>query len=331
MLIDSKIHTARGFSLIELLVVMAILGLVTMATVTLYTNTQRTANTSEEVVDVQQNLRIGLEVFTRDVRLAGLLVPSGQEGVSSAPEFSTDLNGDGDCSDAGESPGAGGDCFSIQAASATGRMARIDIDPPTSPSDTGTQYTLTVATADMVDLFNAGSSDGDWVRIIRPQDSLAPLDRIFRVFAKDRANERLTLTGFNAATEYAAGDVIVRVIDPNGDADGNPNTNPPAALEVISYRLQDDPTSADPAMRRLVRRTSNSGDSVVAEKITDLQLSYIMDDGPDEVTVPAARLGNIVAIRVAIEGATDATKTGMANYSGVKTRRLESVIKLRNR
>lgn len=320
-----------GFTLVELLVVLVIMGLVTMAVMDLYISSQRQTNTSDEVVEVQQNIRFALEQFARDVRLAGLLLPTGNNPVSNAPQFSIDANGDGDCSDLGDTPGfgAGNNCFSTQVVSTTGRFARIDVDPGTSPSDTSTGFDLELASAEMVDLFTTGTSaTGDRVRIIRPVNSVAPLDRVFYVSGKDRSASEITLKGFNVGTEFYAGDVVVAVTDQNTDADSDPNTNDPPDFEVVQYRLEDDPDSSDVAQMRLMRWTTTGGDQVLANKITSMEFLYQLEDGTttSEVT---SDYDKIVAIQINITGKTDATS--QASSTGIKTRSIESRIKLRNR
>lgn len=338
---DAKKRGCRGFTLVEVLVVMVIMGVVTTAIFTLYTSTDKTANTSEEIVEVQQNLRIALDQIARDLRMAGFLIPNGQTPLISAPERSTDNNNDRDCVDSGELPGSGAGCFSFRTATLSGRVARIIGTPGgASPADESSAFLCTVGSAEMVDLFESGSKgNGDWVRIIRPADGRSPLNRILWVSSRDRGDPSLTLKGFTAATVYRAGDLIVRVSDANDDNDGDANTNPPPAVITSTYRLIDDPESTDPSMRILVRRESTGADIQthgtdvpIAGKVTDLRFSYILEDGSETSSVTDAdRLGEVTAIRVMIAGATDVTRTGNPRYSGIKTRTVESVIKLRNR
>src|SRR3990172_10702339 len=65
----------RGFSLIELLIVMAMLALVLVAIYSLYDTHSKSAYVQEEVVDVQQNLRIAMDSISRDIKMAGVLIP----------------------------------------------------------------------------------------------------------------------------------------------------------------------------------------------------------------------------------------------------------------
>jgi prepilin-type N-terminal cleavage/methylation domain-containing protein len=73
-----KWRAIRGFTLVEILVVLVIMGLVCAAVYTTFISTQRQAYTQDEVVEVQQNLRAALDYMMRDIRMAGFLTPPGQ-------------------------------------------------------------------------------------------------------------------------------------------------------------------------------------------------------------------------------------------------------------
>lgn len=61
-----------GFSLVELLVSIAIVGGVAAAIYGIFFTSNRTYITQEEIADAQQRARIGLEFMTVDIRMAGL-------------------------------------------------------------------------------------------------------------------------------------------------------------------------------------------------------------------------------------------------------------------
>jgi prepilin-type N-terminal cleavage/methylation domain-containing protein len=65
-----------GFTIVELLVVIAIFGIFMGAVYTVYINHYKTAFSREEVLDVQQNVRIGMDRMARDLRMAGFLFPA---------------------------------------------------------------------------------------------------------------------------------------------------------------------------------------------------------------------------------------------------------------
>lgn len=65
------LHNKRGFTLVELLVVVAISGVILSAILTLFTNSQVTYNVQEDVAAMQQNVRTAKMFLERDIRMAG--------------------------------------------------------------------------------------------------------------------------------------------------------------------------------------------------------------------------------------------------------------------
>jgi prepilin-type N-terminal cleavage/methylation domain-containing protein len=98
-----KREFTRGFSLIEVLVVVVIMGVVVGAVYALFTLSSRTYRNQDRVVVMQQNARGAIELLTQELRMAGYYNdPSpppvaGQFGVLLATntmiQFSQDLNG----------------------------------------------------------------------------------------------------------------------------------------------------------------------------------------------------------------------------------------------
>ncbi|MGH0037790.1 MAG: prepilin-type N-terminal cleavage/methylation domain-containing protein [Myxococcota bacterium] len=65
----------EGFSLVELLIASAVLGIVVIYLVQTFTTTQKTYVVVDQVSEAQQNLRVVADLMERDLRLAGYLVP----------------------------------------------------------------------------------------------------------------------------------------------------------------------------------------------------------------------------------------------------------------
>jgi len=61
-----------GYTLIEIMIAMAVSGLVLGGIYQVYTNQMRTNNTQNQVVDMQQNIRVAMSFMERDIRIAGL-------------------------------------------------------------------------------------------------------------------------------------------------------------------------------------------------------------------------------------------------------------------
>jgi type IV pilus assembly protein PilW len=69
-----------GFTLIELMIGMALGLIVVAAAFTILTTTSKALRANEQVVDAQQNLRMAMELITRDIKLAGFGNPGATVG-----------------------------------------------------------------------------------------------------------------------------------------------------------------------------------------------------------------------------------------------------------
>ncbi|MBV5328990.1 MAG: prepilin-type N-terminal cleavage/methylation domain-containing protein [Chlorobium sp.] len=61
----------RGFTLVELMVAVAISGIVAAVISSAYISQRRTSTAQEQVVEMQQNIRAGLDIMEHDIRMAG--------------------------------------------------------------------------------------------------------------------------------------------------------------------------------------------------------------------------------------------------------------------
>ena len=65
------IGNSRGFTLIELLIAMAVSGIVMAVIYWVYNNQQKSYGIQEDIVAMQQNVRAGMDVMVREIRMAG--------------------------------------------------------------------------------------------------------------------------------------------------------------------------------------------------------------------------------------------------------------------
>lgn len=273
----------RGFSLTEAMIVLGILGGVMAAVFTLFQTQRRFVRDQEEVVEVQQNLRVAMDSIVRDIRMSGFLVPSGVNPIGVATANSLTIN----------------------TASAEGSIARINADITTGGA--ATIFTLDSPSATF--LFD----NGDYLRIVRPQDRSQPFVGVFKVTSVSKSASTLTLT-IPAGIQYKKGDMIVRTTT----SAPHPNT--------ISYSqiVGASGTACTVGQNCIVRNANGVGNEVVAGKISvnGLSFSYIKNEGTETNAVAAADLNSIAAVRVAIQGQTG---------EPLKRREVVSVASIRNR
>ncbi|HTF99566.1 MAG TPA: prepilin-type N-terminal cleavage/methylation domain-containing protein [Nitrospirota bacterium] len=293
---------SRGFTLIELLMVLAMLGIVMGAMYSLYISHQRTAYTSDETVEVQQNLRIAMDSMSRDIRIAGLLLAPGSTPIS-----------------------AGSTSTSIYLSSGCPSAIVTRITPSSSPRiGTASPNTFPVD----VDGSASAFSNNDYVRILHPLDKTQPggTNRIYKVAGTPGTSITLNIvTGYTDPTgvEFRTGDVICKVS--SATAFAPPNT--------IQYYIGNSGTC--PAGQQCLMRIDESGTTnVIAQNmaLNGLQLQYLLDGYPlpNEVNAPTTTmLSKIRAVRVTVTGQTAATVTLSGNMP--KTRKMETIIQLRNR
>ena len=99
-------HNHKGFSLIELMVIMAIGSIVMAGIYTFYQSSLRSHITQQTLVDMQQDMRAAMYMMTREIRVAGY-DPTRDTGAtfliasSAEVQFQMDDNRDGDFDDGG--------------------------------------------------------------------------------------------------------------------------------------------------------------------------------------------------------------------------------------
>jgi type IV pilus assembly protein PilW len=103
----SSIRDMRGFTLIEMLITMAIVGMMMSAIYAVHIANIRAVDVEEERVEIQQDQRISLDFITRQLRMAGYNkaespFPKIEDARSNFIYFTSDFNDDGDVDDDGE-------------------------------------------------------------------------------------------------------------------------------------------------------------------------------------------------------------------------------------
>ena len=257
----------KAFSLVEVLVVLALTGIMMGVIYQLYLNMQKSALGQEEVVELQQNLRVAMDRLTVDLRQAGFLVFRQYPPLQSTPHQPTDT-----------AP------LILNSACPSGFSAPLGAGASVREV---TSHSFRLAAPDLVEQYQVGDS----VRLICAVEQRQPLDRLLYVTGRDVAGANLTLEGFTAMDEidYRAGDVLVR-----GNA---------VYPGSISYFLKDHELfvrhSGIPTQRVTAKKMVGG---VLVNGLTAFALEYLLADGSWREAPTAAELEQIRAVRVVLEG-----------------------------
>lgn len=303
-----------GFGLIELLVVLAIMGLVVASIQGLYFAHQRSATTETEAVDVQQNLRIAMDQMMRDISMAGFMVSGVNpvatvtDGASGAPDTVT-LN--------------------------TGSQAIV----AATVNNAATTVTLAVGNFLDVSVMVFGTSVGGFeaavdenvsqVRIVNYRGEPLGTGVRFTVILVRPATGtcgsvaapcmRLRAEVAGSGT-LQRGDTIVKT-SVTGGAEAFP--------QQVTYSVAACPAPlAGNCLMRATVPVPTGGATVVATNVTNLQFSYLLP-GTMELAAPAAAdMMSIRAIRVTLSGRL--VDTAAVAGGNLKTRTLSSIFAIRN-
>ena len=83
------LRTTDGFSLIELMVAIAVMGIITAQLFVVFGNQKKVYASNERALDVQEQARLTLDLISFDTRMAGFMVPR-WTAVSSVDGDNTD-------------------------------------------------------------------------------------------------------------------------------------------------------------------------------------------------------------------------------------------------
>jgi len=101
----SRAHSSAGFSLIELMVAVAVMGIVTAQLFVVFANQKKVFTSNDRALDAQESARLTLDLISFDTRMAGFMVPK-YTAVSSVDGGAA--NADRYCASAPGSAGSGG-------------------------------------------------------------------------------------------------------------------------------------------------------------------------------------------------------------------------------
>ncbi|GFO66842.1 hypothetical protein GMLC_04210 [Geomonas limicola] len=302
-----KVRRDSGFTLVEIMVVVAIFGIVMASVFSVYLTHMKNAYKQDDAVETQQNLRIALDALTRDLKMAGMLVPI------TTPPLAAGVWG------------AYSSCLRINTSSPTGTYARIGISRSTSGYS---NFSTQLDTSEAVDGFQVG----DRVRLIRPFDNSQPLGSVVQanystmvispVLAPNRVTRSISLQ-YGSGAAFPVGSAV-NSSDMLAKAAGS------RAFDTVDYSLVTSASNPDcpTGMACLARSVNSRTAEVVASNIKSLRFSYLFDDvsGVAETNaVTSSNLSSIKAVRVTITGTTP------RGGSAASAKQLSTVVGLRNR
>jgi prepilin-type N-terminal cleavage/methylation domain-containing protein len=363
MMTCRMIGKEKGFTLVEILIVAVMLGLVLGSVYSLYSTNQRSAYIQDEVVDVQQNIRIAMESVTRDIRHAGFLVSRmRQAGFSAKSGIGGIAVGNGNIEQpvntAADNSGNSG-TLPVTADAFPGQPNRVHADILTlnsaSPSatfakiaqkqiGTSSAFDLIVTTPESVDNFN----QNEYVRIINPtthSQATGTVGTVYKITNLDRTVPSIqveyvdTVPGVSPSGAELKRDFVIAKIS-------TVNTTYPAAITYClgpangcAPGVTTCPSQGANDRTMCLISLENGAADVIAARISGLQFTYLLDDGTEVpntgngTAYPLVDLGAIRSVRVTITGqtASAAALSGGTLGTGEKSRVMTSVIRLQNR
>jgi len=302
----SAIPSQKGFTLVELLIVMAMLAGVLAAVFSLYNLQQKTTTIEVDVADVQQNIRIGIDSIVKDLRMAGFMI-AGPLNPINAVANGTGMNGT--------------DLITLNSPSSVLIHARVDVTLITNLAST-TPVVFTVGSAGEVDMF----SNGDVVRVLDSSESAQPANMTFTVTATDRAVPSITMLPSGNATDilFSRGFMISKT------GNSTPDTFPNTIEYCLGPSVGCAPTITTCSTGQCLMRVQNgtpTDNDVMAENIQNFQLKYILDGSTAEADT-VATLANVRAVRITMTAKNYNTE---ALSGRAKQKEITTVVKIRNR
>ncbi len=240
-MIAYRLKRSKGLTLIELLVAMAISAILTAALYRTFIGQHRTYTVQEQVVDMQQNVRVAISRMMREIRIAGfgnawnILPPYGLSFSAIDGPFSYIIN---PRDDRNMIIGQHDDQITI-----IGAFEKVD--------------ELAVAT------------DGN--RIIQLKGNVLQFDTANRKYLCIGGLETHVVTGISGNTITLDSNLLFN----------HAEKTPVFKVKAIRYRLRPDNRDPNMPVLTREDLTDGGGSQVVAENIENLQFRYVLEDGSE--------------------------------------------------
>ncbi len=285
----------RGFSLIEVIVVMAIFSVVVMAVMSLFIPAVKSTSVQTQLSDVQANLRLAMNRMTQDLLLAGFLVNPGYDAGGTLAPGAIYWEGDvspNDTDDLTIRSRAVGDAFARVIDFSSGSVALSDDEMASAfPPGTSVRLFAPMVAVELESLDNASYDENNTSYYD---------DYVYTVNSHSTMNiggvDHVALDLASCPSDVPKETVVLRVRD---------NTQPP--MQTIRYRVNNG------ALERIV----NGSTQILARNVDSVTFAY-----EDSV------MGSIKRVDITLTGQT--TALGDDAWSSAKDRTLQTSVTLRN-
>ncbi len=299
--IHSPLFNRRGVTLIELLVALAISGVVMTGVISTFMSQHDSYKVQIHIAALQQNLRTGMKMLSDDIRMAGYYTHSDKHNYTDYVDWDPTRSGKDDFR-----PLIHGVDNIVGVAKyrhGTDLIMIVKAGDDRGILVSGEEVPLGNNRLEIgnLDLDDDGDEDlnagGRKFGIVVKSDLSGA--EMFRIV---HAGDKVVVDDFH--NSYVKGDLIARA-------------------DIIIYRVDDKNTSFKGSV--LERKNVGNGNSfqVVAEDITDMQFSYILDNG-DEISDPSLQEARIRGVKITLKGEINIPG------KGVRTRTLNSMVTIRN-
>ncbi len=309
---------SSGFTIVELLVAILVGSVLATSIVSVFIHQTRVISLQEDLADLEQNLRIGMDILSRDVRMAGLYTA---KEITPFDVGDIDCNGDGvhgDCRSEGTAGGPHAVAVLLSedqgleiVSSSPGAQVNIyfctdgfPLDPPGLPTGT---TSLT---------FSDSSSFGGW----------------------DIVNNKISLGVGGCPDPCPTGMQCSNITFPSSTA----GAFTPAVgghiwgdIVYLAYSIGTDydcdgDVDGDPALIR----QSDGVCSVVAFGVNDLEVVYVRDNGPDTINEAfldtVTKQSHIDSVRLTLSGETRNEHSISNEIDKKPKRRMTTEVRIRN-
>ena len=289
-----------GMTLIEVIMVMAILSVVMLAVMSLYIPAQRSTVVQTQVTDIQQNLQLAVNRLSHDLLTAGFLV-TGQPILFESGTVDDPVD------------------FTIRTRLVGGGFGRVD---SVAAGTAGAEVRLNLTNADMAEEFPLNS----FVRLIEPVTSkecnpgAAEADRVYEVVQVSVDDNG---TGGDPSDDFA----VIDLDDPKSALNAGhvspevvmirvANATSPA-VQTIRYQFAD---SDGDGVRDALVRLINGNRQFLARNVSNVNFLYTYNGAPTP---------RVQQVEITLSGQTKELVAGDA-IASAKTRSLRTSVTLRN-